>query len=388
MKSELPRGWEKTELGKAINLRRGHDLTRKNMNDKGVYPVMGSNGIIGKHNKFILEGPVVTVGRSGNVGTPFYYEGSAWPHNTTLYIDDFKGNNSYFIYYLLVTLNLKNYAGGSAVPTLNRNHIHPISINLAPLKEQKAIAGTLSSIDNKIELNNKINKNLETQAQAIFKHWFVDFEFPDENGKPYKSSGGEMVESELGMIPKGWKVVKCGDKFNFVKGKVPKYADNLSESVMPYLNKGALDGNWEDIRYGYKDTGVYCEPLDVLMMMDGSSSSDIFYGYEGLVGSTLSLIDAEDDNVREILYMYFKAFNNELKNQNTGSAIPHANKDFINNIKLAIPKLDSEFSDISIIFKNIRIQVLSNQQQNEKLAQLRDILLPKLMSGEIRIVLD
>ena len=88
MKYKLPEGWKETKLGEVINLRRGHDLTKKNMNSQGIYSVIGSNGIIGDHDKYILEGPVVTVGRSGNVGKPFYHEKNAWPHNTTLYIDD------------------------------------------------------------------------------------------------------------------------------------------------------------------------------------------------------------------------------------------------------------------------------------------------------------
>ncbi|MCS4585906.1 hypothetical protein FZ990_10100 [Clostridium perfringens] len=95
---------------------------------------------------------------------------------------------------------------GSVQKCLYLGDINNIKIPLPSLGEQKAIAKILSDLDEKIEINNKINKNLEEMAQAIFKQWFVDFEFPNEEGKPYKSSGGEMVESELGMIPKGWKI--------------------------------------------------------------------------------------------------------------------------------------------------------------------------------------
>lgn len=114
-----------------------------------------------------------------------------------------------FLYYLITSMQdyLRNLAtGGSTMPIINKNDFENIEVQLPPLPEQKAIASILSSLDDKIELNNRINKNLEALAQAIFKQWFIDFEFPNDNGDPYKSSGGKMVESELGEIPKGWDI--------------------------------------------------------------------------------------------------------------------------------------------------------------------------------------
>jgi len=183
-------------LGDLLNFRRGHDLPKTSMIE-GKIPVVGSNGIIGYHNALTTKSPCLTIGRSGNIGTPLYINEDCWAHNTTLYVDDYKNNNPKYLYYLLKTLNLEHYGGGSAVPTLNRNHIHPILVNATEnIIEQKAIAETLSCLDDKIEMNNKTNANLEQTAQAIFKSWFVDFE-------PFQD--GEFVESELGMIPKGWK---------------------------------------------------------------------------------------------------------------------------------------------------------------------------------------
>ena len=152
--------WKECSLGDLITFQRGHDLPKSKMNF-GCYPVVGSNGVIGYHDKYTTEAPSITIGRSGNVGNPYIVYGKTWSHNTTLYIKDFKGNDPVFIFYLLKIMDLANYAGGSAVPTLNRNHIHTLPICVpSSVKEQNKIGRCLRLFDEKIELNMNINKNL------------------------------------------------------------------------------------------------------------------------------------------------------------------------------------------------------------------------------------
>lgn len=151
--------WIKCPLGDILNFRRGHDLPKTSM-IPGDIPVAGSNGIIGFHNVSTPISPCITIGRSGNVGTPYIYD-QCWAHNTVLYIDDYKGNDPKYLYYLLKTLPLASFGGGSAVPTLNRNHIHPLEVDFCrDIELQKKIACILSKIDDKIEINNQINDNL------------------------------------------------------------------------------------------------------------------------------------------------------------------------------------------------------------------------------------
>lgn len=126
----------------------------------GPYPVIGSNGIIGWHNEYTTTAPGVTIGRSGNAGMPFICRTNSWSHNTTLFVKDFKDNDPFFIYHFLKTLNLKEYAGGSAVPTLNRNHIHNLQITIPDINAQKKIANVLNAFDNKIAINSHINDYL------------------------------------------------------------------------------------------------------------------------------------------------------------------------------------------------------------------------------------
>src|SRR3990167_8961399 len=112
----IPEDWEEKKLGDFVTFQRGHDLPISQMND-GDYQVMGSNGIIGHHDEFKAKGPGVTIGRSGNLGTPFYVESDYWPHNTVLYVKDFHGANEKFVYYFLKGLKLNRFNAGSAVPT-------------------------------------------------------------------------------------------------------------------------------------------------------------------------------------------------------------------------------------------------------------------------------
>ena len=155
--------WIKCPLGDILNFRRGHDLPKTSM-IPGDIPVAGSNGIIGFHNVATSISPCITIGRSGNVGTPYIYE-KCWAHNTVLYIDDYKGNVPKYLYYLLKTLPLASFGGGSAVPTLNRNHIHPLEVVFCKdIELQKKIVGILSKIDDKIELNRQINDNLTSTS--------------------------------------------------------------------------------------------------------------------------------------------------------------------------------------------------------------------------------
>ena len=157
--------WKKYKLGELVSFQRGHDLTVADIR-MGIYPVAGSNGPIGYHDKFTTKGPGLTLGRSGNsIGVAHYYENDFWAHNTTLYSKEFHNSNPKFIYYLLKTIDFNSHNSGSAVPSLNRNYISPFEV-LAPddLPTQTRIATILSALDDKIELNRRTNETLEAMA--------------------------------------------------------------------------------------------------------------------------------------------------------------------------------------------------------------------------------
>ncbi|MCY4329928.1 MAG: restriction endonuclease subunit S, partial [Endozoicomonadaceae bacterium] len=169
--------------------------------------MQSSNGILGYHNEYKVLAPGITIGRSGTVGLPHLLKTNFFPHNTTLFIKDFKNNDVAYIYYLLKYLKLGDKKSGSGVPTMNRNHLHPLKIKAyKDLNNQKNVAKIFSVLDEKIGINNQINAELEAMAKTLYDYWFVQFDFPDANGKPYKSSGGKMVYNETLKrdIPVGW----------------------------------------------------------------------------------------------------------------------------------------------------------------------------------------
>ena len=208
-------GWTRISLGEFVTLQRGHDLpdVQRRM---GSVPILGSFGITGWHDEAKARGPGVTVGRSGaSFGVASYSPVDYWPLNTALYVIDFHGNDERFAYYFLKLFNFQSYNSGSAQPSLNRNLIHPVPVGVPPLPEQRAIANILGTLDDKIELNRRMNETLEAMARALFKSWFVDFDPVRAKGegrdpglpKPLADLfPARLVDSELGEIPEGWEV--------------------------------------------------------------------------------------------------------------------------------------------------------------------------------------
>ena len=168
--------WNQGTLGDLVVLQRGHDLTESERRC-GSVPIMGSAGQNGFHDTALASGPGVVVGRSGaSFGKVHYCSQDYWPHNTVLYVTDFKGNDPQFVYYFLSTIDFSRYNSGSAQPSLNRNYIYAIPIAFPGLEEQRAIACILGALDDKIELNRRMNRTLEGLARAVFQSWFVDFD--------------------------------------------------------------------------------------------------------------------------------------------------------------------------------------------------------------------
>lgn len=179
-------------LGDLITLKRGYDLPEK-VRVNGPYPVISSAGVSGWHNEYKVEGPGVVTGRYGTLGEMYYTEGKYWPHNTALYVQDFKGNDPKYVYYLLSCLGRIRTSDKSAVPGVNRNELHEMAIPaINDPAIQIQVRKILEAIDKKIGLNNRINAELEAMAKTLYDYWFVQFDFPDANGKPYKTSGGKM----------------------------------------------------------------------------------------------------------------------------------------------------------------------------------------------------
>ena len=270
---------------------------------------------------------------------------------------------------------------------------------LPPLDEQKAIAHILSTIDDKIEVNNQINKPLENMAQAIFKQWFVDFEFPNEDGEPYKSSGGEMVESELGMIPKGWGVSSLKDVINIIdnRGKTPPQEPN--KTIYPIIDVKALSGDIRVIdynncmKYVSKETyenwfrSGHPSQGDILLSTVGSLAElKIFMGNTGCIAQNVVALRAI--NISNLyLFELLKKIKNDLVSYNIGSVQPSIKVTHIVKHKILIPNniIAEKFHHF---IDKITNKIFVKYNENVLLTSMRDSLIPKLMSGEIRVPMD
>ena len=201
---------------------------RTKPNSKGRFPVYGGNGIISYINHYNADN-ILVIGRVGAYcGNVFYSRNKCWVSDNAIgIILNENVSNIKYIFYFLGKTNIRNLAIGSSQPLITQDILKNIEIDLPSLEEQKRIADILTALDDKIELNNQMNQTLEEIASLLYKRWFVDFEFPDDKGKPYKSSGGEMVDSELGMIPKRWEVKELGEiSEKIITGKTPSTKDS------------------------------------------------------------------------------------------------------------------------------------------------------------------
>jgi len=302
-----------------------------------------------------------------------------------------KSINPKFLYYYLTTDTYTNYlsaiadAHTSTYPSFNPDIIEDSFCPVPNEDEQSAISKILSDLDSKIELNQRMNNALEAIGQALFKLWFIDFEFPNEKGEPYKSSGGKMVDSEMGEIPKGWGVGKLGEiAENFdskrvplssrerdpIKGKFPYYG---AASIMDYINKYIFDGVY--LLMGEDGTVIDDNEHPILQYVWGR-----FW-----VNNHAHVLRGKGVFPTEYLFVLLKNMN--IKHIVTGAVQPKINQANLNSIKIILPnnKILALFSNmISHLFNRYRVC----QDEINHLISVRDSLLPKLMSGQIRVPVE
>ncbi|WP_051285451.1 restriction endonuclease subunit S [Aequorivita capsosiphonis] len=356
----MSQNWKTYKLGKVSTLQRGFDLPNPKR-IHGDYPVIAASGFSSWHNEFKVKGPGVTTGRSGTLGQVFYEEGDYWPLNTALWVKDFHGNNAKFIYYFLQTLNFELFNSGTSVPTLNRNDVHSLDVQIPSLPEQKAIAQILSDIDDKIENNLAINKTLEEMAMELYKHWFVDF-------GPFKD--GEFVESELGEIPKEWMVKRLDHILDIKYGKAHK---KLADGKYPVYGSGGI--------MRYVDQYLYNE--ESILIPRKGTLSNLFYLTEPFWSvDTMFYSIIKEKYFGKYTFHFLKV--TDLAGMDVGSAIPSLTTELLNRIKILVPDIDQ----IKIFDETVNryfSSIKANIEENQTLTQLRNTLLPKLISGEVRL---
>lgn len=345
---------------------------------------------------YILKENDIVFARTGNsTGRSYFYEvkdgilvfaGFLIKFN----LDKNKVNPKFIRYYTL-TDEYKNwvesFSTGSTRKNINAKMYGEMEITLPPRNIQDSIVELMDSLEDKIELNNEMNKTLEEMAQSIFKRWFVDFEFPNEDGQPYKSSGGEMVESELGMIPKGWEVKKMKDISSLMMGISPKSSSYNNEFIgVPLLN-GAGDfdnGQISPTKYTTEAKRV-CNKGDIILSIRGTIGNLNFSDGEYCLGRSMCALRGKEDIDNMLIFMYMSKSIEQLKSNAIGSVIVGLSKPDIEEIMIAYPSYEIRKS-LNDILSNLYSRKKHNINENNNIKAIRETLLPKLMGGDISTI--
>ncbi|MCG4258865.1 restriction endonuclease subunit S [Acetobacter senegalensis] len=392
-KVKLMEKWKICTIGDQITLQRGVDITQKN-SQAGKIPVISSGGLSFFHDTAVDDGPGVIIGRKGSLGTVYWSAGPYWPHDTTLWVKDFKGNNRRFIYYFMKTLKTKNLDVGSSNPTLNRNHVHPISVIWPPLKEQESISKTLSVLDDKIDLNRRTNETLEAMARALFRDWFVDFgptrakmagEAPYLAPKLWELFPDKLDEEGK---PEGWQTESLDETATFLNGLALQKYPATGDTSLPAIKIAQLRSESTDtadpVSPDIPDNYIV-EQNDLLFSWSGSLLCKFWNGQRGALNQHLFKVTSKRFEPW-FIYEWIQFYMPEFQAIATAKAttMGHIQRRHLTESLVTIPPANIMQAANKAIGSLI-VQIQSNNGQSRTLAQLRDLLLPKLMSGEISI---
>ena len=370
--------WKNSKLGDVLTLQRGFDLPEQSRK-VGKFPIVASTDIAGTHNEFKVSGPGVVIGRSGSIGGGQFISKDFWPLNTTLQVNDFKANDVRYCYYLLKNIDFSIYNVGSGVPTLNRNHIHPHPVIVAPYIDQKAITSVLGALDDKIKNNYSINEFLTKIAQAIFKSWFVDFDPISTKivGKTFANMDTETAAffpktfGDNGL-PLGWTMGKIEDIVDRQRaGKLFSKKTVHKKGIIPVLDQSAAD----IIGFHNEEPSILASPSDRVITFANHTC-------------VLRLIDFNFSAIQNVIpfkgkkypteWVFFASYNKQKFEEYKG----HWPTFLVQPVILPDEKTSLAFTKI---VEPIVSKISTNLSQNQTLIRLRDILLPKLLSGEIRV---
>jgi type I restriction enzyme S subunit len=377
--------WKEYKLGDLMQIKYGKD--HKHLVD-GIYPLYGSGGIMRHVEKPIYDYESILIPRKGTLSNLFYLDQPFWSVDTMFYSKINKNIVSpKYLFYTLKTFDLASLNVGSAVPSLTTEVLNEVLVSIPDLPTQTAIAEILSSLDDKIELNNKINQELENLAQTLFKQWFIDFEFPDENGEPHKSFGGEMVESELGEIPQGWEVNSLDGIADFLNGlALQKFPPDNEYDYLPVIKIRELrqrDTSNSDRASKSIPEKYIVQNGDVLFSWSGSLLVDFWTNGKGALNQHLFKVTS-NQFPQWYYFLWTKHHLSEFIKiaESKATTMGHIQRQHLNDAKVVIP---DEISRFTSVFEPIISKIIDNRIENGELTNLRDTLLPKLISGELEV---
>ena len=374
------------KLRELIKIKNGRD--HKGLKE-GKYPVFGSGGIMRYVDSFLYDKSSVLLPRKGTLNNIQYADKPFWTVDTIYYTEvDEKKVNAYYLYNYLKLLDLSNLDSGTGVPSMTFDSYYNLTVKLPSLKIQNKVAKALSHIDKKISINRQINRNLEELAKQIYDYWFVQFDFPNEEGKPYKSSGGKMVWNETlkREIPAGWKNGVLSNIAYITMGQSPEGSSYNEDGIGTIFYQGSTDFGirFPNVRMYTTKPTRFAKIGDILMSVRAPVGAMNIANSDCCIGRGLSAMNSK---IGSITYLYYTMdyFRHTFENKNAvGTTFGSITKDELYNLPVVIPSKEviSAFNVKTIYIFN---QQLSTSKEIQELTALRDSLLPLLMNGQVTL---
>lgn len=357
-----------------INIFNGRDYSHL---EQGIYPLYGSGGLMSYISSYLYDGEAILLPRKGTLNNIMYVNEKFWTVDTMYYATVKPEFSAYYIYAYLAQLDLTHLDSGSALPSMTKTAYNNIKINLPDIKTQQSIAAVLSALDKKIALNKQINARLEDMAKTLYDYWFVQFDFPDANGKPYKSSGGEMVFDETlkREIPKGWEVKSLGEIADLYQPATLSEKELKKNGQFLVYGANGIIGKYNQFNHENPVVAVACRG-------NSCGAINITQPKSWITGNAM-VVNPKNKNMC-IDYIKNTLLVNNLDKVISGSAQPQITRTNFAPLKVILPSeaLLKLYSDTVNSMFNKRINQI---QQNAKLTQLRDFLLPMLMNGQVSV---
>jgi type I restriction enzyme S subunit len=373
--------WRKGQLQNLVFFQRGFDITQAQQSP-GPFPVISSSGVTSFHSEARATGPGIVIGRKGTLGSVHYSEGDYWPHDTTLWSKDLRGNNPRFVYFYLHTINFKRFDVGNSNPTLNRNHIHDLPALIPPLDTQQRIADILSAYDDLLENNRRRIKLLEESTRLLYQEWFVRLRYP----------GHEHVKSAKGL-PEKWLKTKVFDAMQVMSGGTPKTTtpEFWDGDVPFYTPKDSVSDFYVlDTEKHITDVGLTkCNsklyPKDTIFITARGTVGNLNLAQRSMaMNQSCYALKGREGLSQKFLFCALREAIQHFQQHAGGAVFDAIIVDTFKLIPFVIPdpKLIKLFEgDIEPKFHQVENLLL----QNQKLRAARDLLLPRLMSGEIAV---
>ncbi|MFM2151925.1 MAG: hypothetical protein RL199_360 [Pseudomonadota bacterium] len=365
------REWRDCKLGDVLELKRGYDLPSQHRHP-GPVPIVSSSGPSGFHSEAMVKAPGVVTGRYGTIGEVFFVAQDFWPLNTTLYVRDFKGSDPKFVSYFLKTIDFYSCSDKAAVPGVNRNHLHELPVRLPPIAEQRVIARILGALDDKIELNRKMNATLEAMARALFKSWFVDAPAPSWQTAPL----AEWVDVLSGGTPSKANTALWGGALKWISPKAmtslhaDECDDHVTEQAVGNGTRVAPNGSTLIMVRGMGlHDGVRVSQVredvtfnqDVKALLPRNIEPDLLL---------FAMLDAQEALHKRV----------ETSGHGTGK-LP---SEILLAHPITMPPREIQ-RELVVHFSTLNNRIAANRTESRTLALLRDELLPCLLSGEVSV---